>query len=90
VELKPVCLTAWIKIHWMSSFQMTMEWHEVVQRLLEKQGSGEYRVSINRHLTAHDIASRIMRRENFLIALFNMGILDLRLRLPFIGTPQAF
>lgn len=33
-------------------------------------------------LDAHDIANRIMRQENFLIALFNKELLDLRVPLP--------
>ncbi len=60
----------------------TIEWHEVVARFLEKQRSGTYRVSINRDITAHDIACRIMRRENFLIALINRRVLDLSLPRP--------
>lgn len=33
-------------------------------------------------LDAHDIANRIMRQENYLIALFNKDLLDLRMPLP--------
>jgi autophagy-related protein 9 len=33
-------------------------------------------------LDAHDIANRIMRQENYLIALFNKELLDLRVPLP--------
>ena len=33
-------------------------------------------------LDAHDVANRIMRQENFLIALFNKELLDLRVPLP--------
>jgi autophagy-related protein 9 len=33
-------------------------------------------------LDAHDVANRIMRQENYLIALFNKDLLDLRLPLP--------
>ncbi len=33
-------------------------------------------------LDAHDIANRIMRQENYLIALFNKEVLDFRVRLP--------
>ncbi|OAA54510.1 autophagy protein [Niveomyces insectorum RCEF 264] len=35
-------------------------------------------------LDAHDIANRLMRRENYLIALFNKDILDLTIPLPFL------
>lgn len=33
-------------------------------------------------LDAHDIANRIMRQENYLIALFNEDVLNLRVPLP--------
>ena len=33
-------------------------------------------------LDAHDVANRIMRQENYLIALFNKDVLDLTIPLP--------
>jgi autophagy-related protein 9 len=33
-------------------------------------------------LDAHDVANRILRQENYLIALFNKDLLDLRVPLP--------
>lgn len=39
-------------------------------------------------LDAHDIANRLMRRENFLIALINKDILDLSIPLPFLHGRQ--
>jgi autophagy-related protein 9 len=39
-------------------------------------------------LDASDIANRLMRRENYLIALFNKDILDLKLPVPFIGSRE--
>lgn len=41
-------------------------------------------------LDAHDIANRLMRRENYLIALFNKEILDLTVPLPFFRNRQLF
>jgi len=38
-------------------------------------------------LDAHDIANRIMRQENYLIALFNKELLDLRVPLPTLLKP---
>ena len=38
--------------------------------------------SMTAKLDAHDIANRIMREENYLIALFNKDLLDLRVPLP--------
>jgi autophagy-related protein 9 len=39
-------------------------------------------------LDASDIANRLMRRENYLIALFNKEILDLKLSVPFLGSRE--
>nr|AIN76715.1 autophagy protein Apg9 [Esteya vermicola] len=39
-------------------------------------------------LDAHDIANRLMRRENYLIALFNKDILNLSIPLPFLQNTQ--
>ncbi|CAK7567565.1 MAG: autophagy protein atg9 [Sporothrix epigloea] len=39
-------------------------------------------------LDAHDIANRLMRRENYMIALFNKDILDLSVPLPFLRNKQ--
>ncbi|KAL1881373.1 hypothetical protein VTK73DRAFT_4380 [Phialemonium thermophilum] len=41
-------------------------------------------------LDASDIANRLMRRENYMIALFNKEILDLKLPLPFVGSKELF
>ncbi|WVO15865.1 hypothetical protein L204_103527 [Cryptococcus depauperatus] len=35
-----------------------------------------------KRLDAHDVANRILRQENYLIALFNKDLLDLRVRIP--------
>jgi len=66
-----------------------IEWHEVVSRFLAKQRSGEYRVSIHGEITAKDIACRIMRRENFMIALMNRRVLDLALPRPAVVVSAA-
>lgn len=54
---------------------------DVVTKLLEMQQAGTYRIVINDYgpqgLDALIISNRIMRKENFLIALFNSGLLDL-------------
>ena len=56
----------------------TMTWHEVVERVVRLQESGEYKIAIHRRaLSAHDIACRVMRKENYLIAFINQGILAL-------------
>ncbi|KAM3070139.1 autophagy protein atg9 [Clarireedia jacksonii] len=41
-------------------------------------------------LDAHDIANRLMRKENYLIAMFNKELLDLTLPFPFLHGRQLF
>ncbi|KAF4589364.1 Autophagy-related protein 9 [Ophiocordyceps camponoti-floridani] len=41
-------------------------------------------------LDAHDIANRLMRRDNYLIAMINKDILDLSLPLPFLRGRQLY
>ena len=41
-------------------------------------------------MDAHDIANRLMRRDNYLIALINKDILDLTLPVPFFKNRQLF
>jgi hypothetical protein len=63
-----------------------VDWdRDVVQKLVELQQSGEYRVAIHgQDLDALVIAQRILRKENFLVALFNRGVLDLSV--PVVGN----
>ncbi|KDR81708.1 hypothetical protein GALMADRAFT_239851 [Galerina marginata CBS 339.88] len=71
----------------------TIAWSEVVRRIgnireenpLTALSSNKGRTSddtATAKLDAHDIANRIMRQENYLIALFNKELLDLRAPLP--------
>ncbi|KAK2466827.1 hypothetical protein APHAL10511_001085 [Amanita phalloides] len=71
----------------------TIAWPEVVRRIeaireenpLTAMSSKSARNSNNTttaKLDAHDIANRIMRQENYLIALFNKELLDVRVPLP--------
>ncbi|TFY58771.1 hypothetical protein EVG20_g8028 [Dentipellis fragilis] len=70
----------------------TISWPEIVRRISQIRDSNpltalSFSSSRPRHndaakLDAHDIANRIMRQENFLIALFNKELLDLRVPLP--------
>lgn len=54
-----------------------MKWEELVERIISFYNT-TYRFSIEEP-TAHEIHSRIMRRDNFLISLFNQEkIIDLR------------
>eukprot|EP00501_MAST-03F_sp_TOSAG23-6_P001855 GSMAST32.ASY1.ANO1.1933.1 assembled CDS len=61
----------------------TIPWSEVTKRLAQLQCNGVYIMQINKNdVNAHDVASRIMRKDNYLIALFNKNILDLSIPLP--------
>ena len=69
-----------------------IDWdRDVVAKIASLQESGEYRIVVNPNdhpLDAHSIANRILRKENFLIALFNKGLLDLTL--PFFAKDTVF
>ena len=81
----------------------TISWQEVVARLMALRDANpitadnvaprnrKYMGSQSKQrMDAHDIANRLMRRENYLIALFNKDILDLRLPIPFLRNRQFF
>ena len=72
----------------------TISWPEVVRRIqairednpvtaLSSTNHGNPSSSITAKLDAYDVANRIMREENYLIAIFNKDLLDLRIPLPF-------
>ncbi|TFY79404.1 hypothetical protein EWM64_g4608 [Hericium alpestre] len=70
----------------------TISWPEIVRRISEIRDSNPVtalsysstrpRQNDAAKLDAHDVANRIMRQENYLIALFNKELLDLRVPLP--------
>lgn len=73
----------------------TISWSEIVRRIglireenpltaISSKGSRNHDDTTTAKLDAHDIANRIMRQENYLIALFNKELLDLRTPLPYI------
>ena len=81
----------------------TISWQEVVARLMALRDSNpvtaddvspKHRKYLGtqskQRLDAHDIANRLMRRDNYLIALFNKEILDLTLPVPFLRNRQLF
>ncbi|KAK7614529.1 autophagy protein Apg9-domain-containing protein [Phyllosticta paracitricarpa] len=81
----------------------TASWQLVVSRLMALRDANlttaenvtaRDRKAIGAHskqrMDAHDIANRVMRRENYLIALFNKDILDLTIPIPFLGNVQFF
>ena len=81
----------------------TVSWQEVVKRLMALRDSNPATAAgiTERHrrfmgtqskqrMDAHDIANRLMRRDNYLIALINKDILDLTLPIPFFRNRQLF
>lgn len=81
----------------------TISWQDVVSRLMTLRDANpstakaipaRHRKFIGsqskQRMDAHDIANRLMRKENYLIALFNKDILDLTLPIPFLRNRQLF
>ncbi|KAH8701861.1 putative autophagy protein Apg9 [Talaromyces proteolyticus] len=81
----------------------TISWQEVVSRLMTLRDSNPATAAAiparhrrfmgsqsKQRMDAHDIANRLMRKENYLIALFNKDILDLTLPVPFLRNRQLF
>lgn len=79
----------------------TVSWQDVVARIMELRDSNPKTADrtgpgarkwlgsqSKERLDAHDIANRLMRRENFLIALINKDIMDLSIPLPFLNRRQ--
>lgn len=85
------------------SDMQTISWQDIVARIMALRDANPITVEkispANRkylgsqskqRLDAHDIANRLMRKENYLIALFNKEILDLTLPVPFLQGRQLF
>lgn len=81
----------------------TISWQEIVSRLMTLRDanpatagavSARHRKFMGsqskQRMDAHDIANRLMRKENYLIALINKDILDLTLPIPFLRNKQLF
>jgi autophagy-related protein 9 len=79
----------------------TITWQDVVARIMAlrdqnpatveriSQRNRKYIGSQSKQrLDAHDIANRLMRRDNYLIAMFNKEILNLDINLPFLRGRQ--
>lgn len=75
------------------SDMQTVSWQEIVARLMVLRDANpntadnlrrrDYSHQSKQRMDAHDIANRLMRRENYLIALFNKDVLDLTIPLPY-------
>lgn len=58
------------------------------QVLLQVQNTT--RLCMVRDLTEHDVVSRIMRKENYLIGMLNKGVLALHVGTPCLGLRKRF
>ncbi|KAI0517706.1 autophagy protein Apg9 [Xylaria bambusicola] len=58
------------------------------RKFLSKQLGSHVASQSKERLDAHDIANRLMRRENYIIALFNKDVLNLTI--PFLNSRQLF
>ena len=85
------------------SDMQTISWQDLVGRIMalrdanpvtaEKMSPASRKFlgsQSKQRLDAHDIANRLMRRENYLIALVNKEVLDLTIPLPFLHGRQLF
>ena len=81
----------------------TIQWQQIVGRIMVLRDhnlttapnlSAKARKLLDsksrQRLDAVDIASRLMRRDNYLIALFNKEILDVSINVPFLGNRTVF
>ncbi|ORX93600.1 APG9-domain-containing protein [Basidiobolus meristosporus CBS 931.73] len=63
----------------------TIEWREVVNRIIDlNEHNPSVLANQQSRMNVHSIANRIMRKENYMIALFNKEILDLTIPFPFL------
>ena len=81
----------------------TISWQDIVKRLMALRNANPTTANAlpDRHqkflgtqskqrMDAHDIANRLMRRDNYLIALFNKDILKFTLPIPFLANRTLF
>lgn len=74
---------------------MTISWSTIVERLMLLKDYNGLTTTNDPHylndlsskvrLDAHDIANRIMRKENYMIGLINKNVLDLSIKIPLIN-----
>lgn len=81
----------------------TVSWQDIVARIMSlRDDNPKTATNMPRNLRryigsqskerldAHDIANRLMRKENFLIAMINKDVLNLSLPVPLLGDRQLF
>merc|ERR1711907_593835 len=63
---------------------MGIQWPELVQRIIELEKA---QILIVKHpLTPLNIANRIMRKDNYFMAMINKEVIDLTVPLPFLSS----
>lgn len=77
-----------------------VSWERVVQSLMKLRDVNPetadtapvkvVRKQSKQRMDAHDIANRLMRRDNYSIAIFNKEIFDLTLSIPILGNRQYY
>ncbi|RMZ91267.1 hypothetical protein DV736_g1505, partial [Chaetothyriales sp. CBS 134916] len=81
----------------------SISWQEIVSRLMALRDSNptlaseaasksrRYAITQSKQrMDAHDIANRLMRKDNYMIALINKDILDMSLPMPWMRNRQFF
>lgn len=81
----------------------TIQWQEIVKRLMSLREHNPTTVTklnerqrkflgtqTKQRMDAHDIANRLMRRDNYMIAMINKEVLDLTLPIPFLAKRSFF
>ncbi|GAB7357107.1 hypothetical protein MBLNU459_g7912t1 [Dothideomycetes sp. NU459] len=68
----------------------TADAHHSFMKDWKKDRNVRVRSNEKQRMDAHDIANRLMRRDNYFIALFNKEIFDLTLSVPFVGNRQFY
>lgn len=81
----------------------TVSWERVVEGLMKLRNANARtaetlprfvkdmtKYQSKQRMDAHDIANRLMRRDNYFVALFNKEIFDLSLPVPFLGIRQFY
>ncbi len=81
----------------------TVSWQYVVSKIMELRDANPntatnisaanrryLRTQSKQRMDAHDIANRLMRRENYWIAMINKDILDCSLNIPFLGKRMFY
>lgn len=58
----------------------TISWQQVVDRIVHSKSING---ALSRKIDVHEIVNRIMRKENYMIAIYNKNVFDLEIEIPF-------